>query len=591
MDEFELPEDLTELSNDELSEKLNQASALFNTLALQDTVTPDHMENLRALKSAVKDIRTEMSARREAAEATAKEIEEMAAEVNVELGVDSGDGPEDEEPEGAVEEESTEETADNSDELGLKSEEIAAINSDADGGNKSVAASLTPVSNGGNGNKRVKIDLSGLRKHQSKIVLPEEPDPEPVITAAAALPGHSPGSVIQLSDVSSAIHIRAKALKSSGGGRHNAAYYELPFHETQIVHNATSLPEGSAAVRTAADQNRLEGKSVVASGGWCAPSETVYTLTDSSCPDGLWTAPEIRLTRGGLNYYPDIPLDNALLADLTWEHSEAADIAGMEKPCYHIGCPDPLSMRCTAIGVCLEAGILTEQFFPELIDDYRNKAMVAHEIRKARFVLNQALTSPMTTNVITEPTFGALSAVFAQVALQVVDMQERYNLCESVSLEIVFPYWAKNLFLADIARQNGVTADDVRESAITNLFARLGVFVQFVRGIAPRVPNQIGGTEPATEWPGAIPFFLYPAGSIQVGRSAQIELGVIYDSEKIKTNDHTALFTEECIGIITRGPQYRYVVVPVCPDGATGDQVSLDCSGAISPGELSPGAS
>ncbi|HEX2243040.1 MAG TPA: major capsid protein [Gammaproteobacteria bacterium] len=588
MEEFELPEDLTTLSNEELQTLLNEAVQLFNVLASQDTVTAEHMENLRTLRSAVKDIRTERDDRRAAAEATAKEIADLASDVNdgIDEPGDGEDGPEDGDEDG------NDADGDENKEGELSAEEIQALASDPappaqkgeDAKPDKVAASLAPA------RRRMKIDLSGIKQHQTKIILPEEKAPGPVITAAAAIPGHSPGSVIDLAEVSQAIHIRAKSLKSSGGGRHNAAYYQLPFEEKLQVHSATSIPEGSAATMYAADQSRLAPKngvtSLVASGGWCAPSETVYTLTNNSCPDGLWSAPEIRLTRGGLNYYPTIPLDNATLDELTWEHSEAADIAGMEKPCYHIPCPDPILTRCTAIGVCLEAGILTEQFFPELIDDYREKAMIAHEIRKARWVLQQALNSDFTTQVIAPPTFGALSAVYAQVALQVVDMQERYNLCENISLELVFPYWARNLFLADLARQNGVNIDDVRESTITGIFARLGVFVQFVRGIAPRVPNQIGGPNAAVEWPGAVPFFLYPAGSIQIGRSAQIELGVIYDSVKLATNDHTALFTEECLAVITRGPEYRYVVVPVCPDGATGDQVAMECGGDVSPGPL-----
>ncbi|MEV7127953.1 major capsid protein [Streptomyces sp. NPDC093260] len=67
--------------------------------------------------------------------------------------------------------------------------------------------------------------------------------------------------------------------------------------------DSSSGTEGTRAVILAADQTRLPQNNMVASGGWCAPSETVHTLTDIACPEMLWDAPEIQLARGGLRFF------------------------------------------------------------------------------------------------------------------------------------------------------------------------------------------------------------------------------------------------------------------------------------------------
>ncbi len=101
--------------------------------------------------------------------------------------------------------------------------------------------------------------------------------------------------------------------------------YHHPYPESLIVTDSSSTPEGTEVALRAADQSRLPEKNLVASGGWCAPSETIYELTSVACPDMLWDAPEVQLARGGLRYYKTPSLD---VAALTWVHTESDDISG-----------------------------------------------------------------------------------------------------------------------------------------------------------------------------------------------------------------------------------------------------------------------
>ncbi|QPL14046.1 major capsid hexamer protein [Streptomyces phage TurkishDelight] len=573
-DEFELPQDLNQLSDsafltsltdEDLTEALSVSSVTFAALAAQDQATDGEMQQMRALAAGAEAIREEQRSRRNAAEAAAAEIEAMAARVR---GEEPGSAPETpaegaEAPEAAA-------SADTAPPAAPAPAAPAAPAQPAPPATATAAAVARPAFN-----------LSAVRRVQPR-VLPEPPAPTTRITAAVDVPGYTPGAPLDFGDITAGIISRANALKTAGGGVGQVISYRHPYSQDLIVTDSSSAPEGTTVSLAASNQRRLPEGDLVASGGWCAPSETIYELTDTACPDLLWDAPEIQLARGGLRYYKPLSLD---VAAMTWVHTEADDISGAVKPCYRIPCPDPVEVRCDAVGVCLEAGILTQRHFPELVSWYLRNAMVAHEIRVKQYLFQKALNAA--TPVTLEPTFGALSAVFHAVALQSADMIERHSLCESTALEVVFPYWSRQLFLADLARQNGVNICDLDPGCVQDTFAKLGVRVQFARGLNPAVPTEIGGADPATAFPSQVKFLIYPSGSLVIGRGEEVNLGVIHDSTKFRVNDYTAVFAEECSALVDRSVDTRLVTVPVCPDGATGAQLEMLCAAAESPGSTS----
>ncbi|MFF5668806.1 major capsid protein [Streptomyces hygroscopicus] len=566
MADFELPEDLTTLSaltDDELSDLLEGAVAAFDAKSGSTTVTAKDLEQLRALAAGVEAIRTEQSARLEAAQKAAAEIDALAVQVRgpeapAETGTDGDGGAEADSGEGTA------------------SADEPAPEPEAQPDPAPATATASALAT------RPALNLAHVRRNLPR--MPEPPAPTTSITAAVDVPGYTPGAPLNFNDITAGIISRANALKTAGGGVGQVISYRHPYPQELIVTDSSSAPEGTTVALTASSQRRLPQGDLVASGGWCAPSETVYELTDVACPDMLWDAPEIQLARGGLRYYKTPSLD---VGAMTWVHTEADDISGATKPCFRIPCPDPVEVRCDAIGVCLEAGILTQRHFPELVSWYLRNSMVAHEIRIRQVLFQQALASA--TPVTMAPTFGALSAIYAAVGLQAADMIERHSLCDSIALEVVFPWWARSLFLADLARQNGVSICDLNPNCIQDVFGTLGVRVQFARGLSPAVPTDIGGPTAATEWPASVQFLIYPAGSLQIGRGEEVNLGVIHDSTKFSTNDYTALFAEECVALVDRSVDTRAVTVPVCPDGSTGAQPGMVCAGDESPGDTSPG--
>ena len=541
-DMYELPEDFTRLSDDDLDANLAAAVRSFTAFAAKTAVGPNHVKDLRSLKASIDALKGEQASRETEAAAIAAEVDALTAEVF---------GSEGETTEAETIEPEAEAI-----------EPTAVVTASA---RRSLNLSAVRAKQSGGG--------SGLSRY-----LPSEQRDGIEIVASVDVPGYRPGQEIDLAQITEGAMRRALGLTTAGGGTGMVASYRLPFPDELTISDSSSAPEGTNALMLAASQKRLNGGDLVASGGWCAPSETVYDITDVACPDMLWDAPEVRLNRGGLRFFRTPTLD---VAALTWTWTEANDIAaatqpaGPEKPCYVIPCPAPIDVRAQAIGVCLSVGILTQRFFPEMVDWYVRNSMVAHEIRVKQVMYDAARNSAATTAVTVRASFATFSALYEAVALQAADMIERHNLCDSTQLEVVFPWWAKNMMLTDLARQEGVDVSTLSEADIQAAFRNLGVRIQFARGLAPAVPTSIGGAVAATTWPTQVEFLIYPSGNFQIGRGPEINLGVIIDSVTVQTNDEK-IFSEEAVVLIDRMGLARRVTVAVCANGEVGARNTVD---------------
>lgn len=549
---YELPDDLGTLSDDDIEHHLVAAAREMKKIASADTTDRKNIDALKAHGASIKALEAEQQARITAAAEAAAEIDAIMADTfGPDEGVTEVEASAEVEPAPEVEPEAAPVV-----------EPTQVVTASA---RRSMNLAAVRAAKAGNGN--------GLARYLSS----NEPG-EVTLTAAVDVPGYRPGQTMDsIADIAEGLLRRAQGLKTSGGGTGMVASYEIPFDEALKVKDASSAPEGSNAVAYAADQHRLEGGDLVASGGWCAPSQTLLDVAARDCSDMLWDLPEVQIERGGIRYYQTPLLD---VAAMTWTWTEAQDVAaatqpgGPEKPCYTIQCTTPVDVRATAVGVCLRYGILTGRYFPELIQANIRNSIAAHEIRVKTQALTQALAEAEA--VTTVASFAAFSAVYGAMALQIADMTERYNLCMGTNVEIAFPLWSRNLFLADIARRQGVRMEDLRPSLIEDAFAALGARVQWVRGFPPQVPADIGGATPATDWPATMQVLMYEAGAFVLGRGPQVDFGVIADSTTLATNDQIS-FTEEGTLLIDRTGTARAITITVCPNGTAGELTTLAC--------------
>lgn len=330
-------------------------------------------------------------------------------------------------------------------------------------------------------------------------------------------------------------------------------------------------------LRRATDETRLPGNSLVASGGWCAPSETLYDLLELESREGIFSIPEFGMRRGGIKRTlgPDFgTLFNQIEG---FRYTEAEDKAGNydgrgagSKPCFKVACPDFEEFRLDVAGLCITAGLLQQRAYPEMIARTLRGAVIAHEHRMAGLILSQIEKG--STAVDYTDNNGVAANLLAAIELQVQHMRYYHRLPQTTSLEAVFPFWVRGAIRADLSKRSGVDLLNVTDQQIDAWFRTRGINAQFVYNWQDL--NTLSA-KALTGYPNKVKFLLYPAGTWVRGSSDVITVDTLFDSTQLGTNDYTALFTEEGYVVVKMGHDSRVVSVTLDPSGVTGNQKAL----------------
>jgi hypothetical protein len=391
--------------------------------------------------------------------------------------------------------------------------------------------------------------------------------PAIVITAAADIPQITSGTLLDLDSLAQAMHLKARTL-SDHSGWVPIASTEKTFEPGYDVSDLSGL---SRAQTWDAIMDLSGTPALVASGGWCAPSEQLYGFFDAECARGsVLSLPTFRANRGGVTWPISSPLPEVNTID--WIHTEDDDIAGYEKPCIVIPCPTWDECRLAAHGVCVTAGNLMDRAFPENIRRYLNQVFIAHE-RDENLRRIAALVGGSEAKTI-PASFAAASSLINAILLQAAGYRDKYRMCDGAMLETVFPLWVRDVIRADIARQDDTLSGEGRipnNADINGWFNASGITSQFVNDW-----QALDGSE--LDWPTTVDFLMYAPGTWVMFDGGTLDLGVVRDSVLNSTNDFTAAWTESfwCIGM--KGYESRVVTVPICPSGEIGDRTLMDCS-------------
>lgn len=314
-------------------------------------------------------------------------------------------------------------------------------------------------------------------------------------------------------------------------------------------------------IMAAAKESRLPGGSLVAAGGWCAPSETLYDFCSLETTEGLLSIPEVTARRGGINFTkgPDFA---ALLANANFGfiQTETEAEAGTEKPCYAVECPPFTEVRLDAVGFCITAGLLTNAAYPELVRRVLELAIVGQARR-----LNAATIQRISTIIgaaVNYVEVGATSSdILDALVIQAVRLRTSYAMSPNATIEVILPVWAKEIFRADLSRRTGVDLLAVTDADISRYLGVRNLSVQWVYDYQPFNTTATGAW---THFPTALEAMLYPAGAfVRLGLPV-VDLDTVYDHELLTTNTYTAAFFEE-----------GFAIANTC---GTGVKVSIDIS-------------
>lgn len=592
--DLEIPENLSDLADADLAEMRSKAVDAFQTLYAGGEFSDEDLATLGTLTDGIEVLSAEIGSREQAASERAAKAAELAAKI----GAGKPAPAEDEEKPA---DEAPAEDAPAEDEAEKKAKAAAAETVEGEAPTKpadspKAVTAAAPASRG-------PIKLSGIRRHVSAPTpaISEETPVEDTSRArltVADVPGFAADSDASFEDLAVALDRRLQGFNSGAYGaaaragramseRHSLAVVRKSFDERATVGSPESA---DAAMAFAVNEKNLPGGSLVAAGGWCAPSETVYDLLEDESRDGLISLPEINVTRGGIKFTKGPKFADLYAApsfNFTEEDAKAGkylpDTAGSgnkvgAKPVYQVPCTDFEEVRLSAAGMHIQAGLLQQRGYPELVARTLRGALVAHEHKMSERVI-AAMEAQSTAVSLDTGQIGALAPVLTAIELQVEHYRYAQRLSRSTTLEAVFPYWVRGAIRTDLSRREGVDLTDVPDSRIDAWFRSRGVNPQFVYDWQALT----GEAGTFKVWPGSLKFLLYSAGTFVKGGQDVITLDTVYDSTLLGQNDYTALFTEEGYLVAKRGHDARVVTVPLNPNGGTGTGIKLLANGTADP--------
>lgn len=577
-----IPEDLSELSDDDLQELSDTAVESFDAIYSNGddgaTLSDQDLETLATLTEGIERINAESATRAERAAERAAQADELASRVR----------PEAEE---TVEEDEGEEEEGEDD--GEEPEAEAGEESEVEGDAEAVVEEEAALVAGGRGD--IRVPLRNIRaRSRSRQAMPrntEAPRQMTDVVFASDVPGFRQGEGLDWEGLGRAVDRRLAGFNPSQYS--NAAARQMHLREqhsvatiqrnipTELTIQNADPAHITEVLDRATDEKRLPKQSLVASGGWCAPSEVTYDFLELETTDGIYSAPEIGINRGGIKWTTG-PKFSDIFANTGFSYTEQEDIdgdydgeGGGEKPCYRIPCPDFEEARLGVDGLCLTAGLLQQRGYPEVIARTVRGAMVAHRHKMAGKRI-QAAVDGSTKITMPSDQVGALAPILTAIELQVEHYRYVHRLGRTALLEAVFPAWVHGAVRSDLSRRLGVDLTSVNDARIVAWFRERGVNAQFVYNYQ----DITGAAGSFVAWPSTVKFLLYAAGTWVFGASDVITLDTIYDSVKLGKNDYTALFTEEGWLAMKRLEDSREVTVNICPSGATAGGVLIDCDGS-----------
>lgn len=361
----------------------------------------------------------------------------------------------------------------------------------------------------------------------------------------------------------------------------------------QMIREGDSRGAVRRAIDNARDQARLNGGSLIASGGWGAPSQISYDrFPKLSSRDGIATFPEVGVEHGGLQLPTGSTFASVYASTDFISFSEQDDIDGDydpgsggnldetniagTKPVYRLPQTQWVDHRLRVDGIHIQAGILENRGYPEGVAAEVAQVLDAHaHIINAKVLAKAAAGSTAVT--MTAGQLGTTAPLLSALELQVLHYRDTHRMSFNSPLEAKIPNWIKGAMRADLSKRLGVDLLDVTDARLEGFFRDRGVSIEWVYDWQSIATTAVASF---TAWPTTVSFLLYAAGTWVKGVSDVISLDTMYDSTLLGTNDFTVMFTEEGWFLAKAGPDSRLITTSISSTGATHIGAVIANSGA-----------
>lgn len=409
------------------------------------------------------------------------------------------------------------------------------------------------------------------------------------VIAAADVPGFGAGQPIQShSELGRVMYERLRTLPEN---KVNIAVIRKAPRGALVA--ATSKELTQELVDRACDQSRLPGGSLLAAGGWCAPSETWYDICPTNIATDLFTVPEVQVERGGVRFTKGIDICAASTAGTNaatgFRYTEAQMISGVTKPCLTIPCPAFSEVRLDIEGICIKSDIPLNRAYPEVVAEFAATVMALHrlEVQQSRYA--KALAAAVDFGTQGSAAVGTSASILDAAEFVAMNVRTSHLRAYDETVEMVLPAWVLGAVRSDLAKRNAYDSPfDVSDAAIQSWFTTRHIAVQWLSALfgggtaAPFVdPCEMIASPfiapPATGWPTSVQGLAYLPGTFVAITENVINLQGVYDAASLANNQFTRLFTEDGDNLINKCYNAAKFSVPICGNGATGAQATFSC--------------
>jgi hypothetical protein len=341
-------------------------------------------------------------------------------------------------------------------------------------------------------------------------------------------------------------------------------------------------PQANFGVLTGARDQHL---SLVASGGYSAPLAPIYeffTLARPQTPveDFLASA---NADRGGIRYIPgtDMRVDARQAVDTyTKADAETTEPELVVKTKFKVAGPTTQDAYVDAVTSIVDFDNLEYRVFPELVEAFLDNVAIAFAETKERYYLDVIRAG--STDATSAVPYGPSRGVLWDWTTASVNYRKRHGMGRNDTIEVIASDWVSEAIKLDIAM--GHSADpmarfNVTDADVDRVLAARNLRLCWANDVATSDSAEsfrdAQGAGALNAWPTQTSAYVAAPGTWVRLDGGTLDLGLVRDSTLNGTND-LQLFAEEWIGCVKLGIESVEVISTLMiPAGQGPDTVAV----------------
>lgn len=356
--------------------------------------------------------------------------------------------------------------------------------------------------------------------------------------------------------------------------------------QLSIVTGTKTFDEGTPIVGMDPQTNLVALRDIqaalVASGEFCTPQTQLYNFFRLAQPirDVEDAIPTVQAPRGGIRFIQaNCTIQGAgAIGSYTYDPDTPggpdSEDESFEKPFDRVSCPDIGETFVEAVTKGVLFDNLQYRTFPELIEDFMEDVAIQFTMKKQKYYLDKI--DAASTATVGIGSYGAARSLIYDLTVAAIGYRKRHHMPRGALLEVFMPDWAMDVVKADLFNDgdSGLDYLNVPDSAVTAALRsrNLQVTWYYEDPTEDGYTNtltlpQAGSGAPLNDFPAIASSFMFAPGTFVKLDGGTLDVGLYRDHSLNKSNDF-AMFMEEWLGFAMLGCESVRIDSTVCPSGS-----------------------